>query len=59
MTDLGGRLVCFDPAEAIASAARLAAAVMEARDLAGAHDILMGAGVRTELELEREAAEPA
>jgi hypothetical protein len=56
LTADGGRLVCFDPAIAIGSAARLAAAVADAPDLAAAQAILTGLGVRTELDYEREAA---
>ncbi|MCW3003057.1 MAG: hypothetical protein JWQ20_2355 [Conexibacter sp.] len=56
LTADGGRLVCFDPAVAIASAARLAAAVAGAADLEAAQAILTGLGVRTELDFEREAA---
>ncbi len=55
MTTDGGRMVCFDPAAAMRSTAALAAAVIDAGDLAGAHEILADAGVRTELQLEREA----
>jgi hypothetical protein len=56
LTADGGRLVCFDPAVAIRSAARLAAAVAGATDLEAAQAILTGLGVRTELDFEREAA---
>ena len=56
LTPDGGRLICFDPAAALSTAARLAAAVTGARDLDDAHAILTARGVRTELELEREAA---
>jgi hypothetical protein len=45
----------FDPLAALRSAARLAAAVMDARDLDDANDILHGLGVRTELDYERDA----
>jgi hypothetical protein len=55
LTPLGALTFYFDPAAAIASAARLARAVREATDLADAHDRLAALGVRTELELEREA----
>jgi hypothetical protein len=56
LTADGGRLICFDPAVAIRSAARLAAAVADAPDLEAAQAILAGLGVRTELDYEREAA---
>jgi hypothetical protein len=56
LTADGGRLVCFDPLIAIASAARLALAVAGAADLEAAQAILTGLGVRTELDYEREAA---
>jgi hypothetical protein len=45
----------FDPVAALRSAARLAAAVTEARDLEHANEILHGLGVRTELDYERDA----
>ena len=48
--------VYFDVPAAIGSAARLAAAVREARSLEEANDVLHALGVRTELDLEREAA---
>jgi hypothetical protein len=56
LTADGGRLVCFDPLIAIASAARLAAAVADAPSLDAAQRILTGLGVRTELDYERDAA---
>jgi hypothetical protein len=63
LTADGGRLICFDPAAAIRSAARLAAAVADAPDLEAAQQILTGLGVRTELDYERamagEAAQPS
>jgi ribulose-5-phosphate 4-epimerase/fuculose-1-phosphate aldolase len=46
----------FDPAVAIASAARLAAAVLEADDLEHANELLRDLGVRSELDWEREQA---
>jgi hypothetical protein len=55
LTPLGALTFYFDPAAAVASAARLARAVREATDLEDAHDRLAALGVRTELELEREA----
>jgi hypothetical protein len=45
----------FDPLAALRSAARLAAAVMDARNLDDANEILHGLGVRTELDYERDA----
>lgn len=59
LTPDGGRLVCFDPATAIASAARMAAAVADAPDLEAAQRVLHGLGVRTELDYEREMARTA
>jgi len=56
LTPAGGRIAFFEPLTAIASAARLAAAVAEADDLAEADAILNARGVRTELRYEREAA---
>lgn len=56
LTPAGGRLICFDPAIAIASAARLAAAVAQAPSLEDAQRILTALGVRTELDYERDAA---
>lgn len=59
LTPDGGRLVCFDAAIAIRSAARLAHAVGGAPSLEGAQQILTALGVRTELDYEREAAAQA
>jgi hypothetical protein len=57
LTPEGGRVFFFDPEAALGSAARLAAAVRDARDLEHAHDILVGMGVaRTELGYERASA---
>lgn len=56
LTPDGGRIRCFDPVTAIGSAARLAAAVLDARDLEDAHDRLTARGIRTELAFERDAA---
>ena len=56
LTDAGGRLVFFDPAVAMRSAARLAAAVADAGSLADADERLAALGVRTELAYERELA---
>ena len=46
----------FDPAAAMGSAARLAAAVRDAGSLDEAQAVLDGLGVRTELAWERDAA---
>jgi hypothetical protein len=59
LTPDGARLICFDPAAAIGSAARLAAAVADAPDLEAAQRALTALGVRTELDYEREAAQPS
>jgi hypothetical protein len=58
LTPDGGRLICFDPTVALRSAARLAAAVADAPDLEAAQAVLTGLGVRTELDYERELAQP-
>jgi hypothetical protein len=59
LTPAGGRLICFDPQIAIASAARLAHAVSDATSLDDAQRILTTLGVRTELDYERDAAAAA
>jgi hypothetical protein len=56
LTAAGGRVAFFDPAVALRSAARLAAAVADAHSLADADARLTALGVRTELAYEREAA---
>ncbi len=56
LSPLGGRLLWFDPAAAMASAARLAAAVEHAASLQAAHDVLTARGIRTELAYELDAA---
>jgi len=56
LTAAGGLVHWFDPAVAIASAARLAAAVADAPDLMAADGVLAARGVRTELAYERDAA---
>ena len=56
LTPLGGRVAFFEPAVALATAARLAAAVQDAPDLVAADAILERMGVRTELAYERDAA---
>jgi hypothetical protein len=57
LTPLGGLLFLFDCAAAIASAARLAAAVREAPDIDGGEAILSAMGIRTELAYERQTAQ--
>jgi hypothetical protein len=59
LTPDGGRLICFDPAAALRSAARLAAAIAHAPDLEAAQATLTGLGVRTELDYERQMAQPS
>jgi hypothetical protein len=56
---LASETVFFEPATALRSAAPLAAAVVEARDLEGANGALRALGVRTELDYEREVARSA
>jgi hypothetical protein len=56
LTPAGGRVFFFDPHVALCSAARLAHAVRDARDLEHAQAILERMGVRTELTYERDAA---
>jgi hypothetical protein len=56
LTAEGGRVYFFDPEAALRSAARLARAIRDARDLHDADRILTGLGVRTELRYETEAA---
>jgi hypothetical protein len=55
LSPAGALTFYFDPLAALRSAARLAAAVMDARDLDDANEILHGLGVRTELDYERDA----
>jgi hypothetical protein len=56
LTPEGGRVFFFDPATAMASAARLARAVQATGSLAEADALLAGMGIRTELAYERDAA---
>jgi hypothetical protein len=56
LSPVGALTFFFDPGAAMASAARLAAAVRDAGSLEEAQEILFGLGVRTELAWEREAA---
>jgi hypothetical protein len=55
LSPVGALTFYFDPVAALRSAARLAAAVTDARDLDDANEILHGLGVRTELDYERDA----
>ena len=55
LSPVGALTFFFDPAAALASAARLAAAVGDARGLDHANEILNGLGVYTELDYERDA----
>jgi len=59
LTPEGGRIRCFDPVVAIATAARLAQTVADAGDLEDAHERLTALGIRTELAYERDAAAAA
>lgn len=56
LTELGGRLLWFEPQAAIAGPSRLAAAVTGAPSLLAAHATLTAMGVRTELAYELDAA---
>jgi hypothetical protein len=56
LSPIGALTIYLDPQIAVSSAARLAKAVMDAPGLEQANDVLHGLGVRTELDLEREAA---
>jgi hypothetical protein len=55
LSPVGALTFYFDPVAALGSAARLAAAVMDARDLEHGNEILHGLGVYTELDYERDA----
>ncbi|HEY4278740.1 MAG TPA: DUF1152 domain-containing protein [Conexibacter sp.] len=55
-TPAGALTFFFDPAATIASAARCAVAVLDATDMLDAQQILSAAGIRTELDYERDAA---
>jgi hypothetical protein len=59
LSPAGALTFYFDPVAAVRSAARLAAAVTNARDLEHANEILHGLGVRTELDYERDALHTA
>ena len=56
LSPVGALTFFFDPRAALRSAARLAAAVSDARDLEHGNEILHGLGVYTELDYERDAA---
>ena len=55
LSPAGALTFYFDPLAALRSAARLAAAVIDAPDLEAANEILHGLGVHTELDYERDA----
>jgi hypothetical protein len=55
LSPLGALTFYFDVPAAVGSAARLAAAVTDARDLDHANELLHGLGVHTELDYERDA----
>ena len=55
LSPIGALTFYFDVAKAIWSAARLAAAVIDAEDLDAANEILRARGIRTELDYERDA----
>jgi hypothetical protein len=55
LSPTGALTFYFDVAKAIWSAARLAATVVDARDLEHANELLRARGVRTELDYERDA----
>ena len=55
LSPVGALTFYFDVAKAIWSAARLAAAVIDAGDLEDANEILRARGIRTELDYERDA----
>jgi hypothetical protein len=56
LTELGGIVAWFDPLRAMATAARLAAVVRDARSLEEADALLESRGIRTELAYERDMA---
>jgi hypothetical protein len=56
LSPIGALTFYLDPEKAVNSAARLAKAVIDATSLEQANDILHALGVRSELDLEREAA---
>jgi hypothetical protein len=54
LSPLGATTIYFDADRAVAGVASLARTVIDSRDLNHAHELLSAAGVRTELEYERE-----
>jgi hypothetical protein len=56
LTELGGVVAWFEPLRAMATAARLAAVVRDARSLEEADALLEARGIRTELAYERDMA---
>jgi hypothetical protein len=56
LTELGGVVAWFEPLRAMATAARLAAVVRDARSLEEADALLESRGIRTELAYERDMA---
>jgi hypothetical protein len=56
LSPVGAGTVYVDPAAAVGSAARLAAAVRDCEDIEAGQAVLSGMGIRTELAYEREAA---
>jgi hypothetical protein len=56
LSPLGALTIYLDPRAAVGSAARLARAVIDAPSLEDANEALHAAGVRSELDLERESA---
>ena len=59
LTAAGGAIAFFEPAVALATASRLAAAVQDAPDLLAADAVLTQMGIRTELRYERTAGDAA
>jgi hypothetical protein len=57
LTPFGATTIYFDPERALESAAPLARAVIDARDLDEAQAVLSGLGVHTELDYERAASD--
>jgi hypothetical protein len=56
LSPVGAGTVYVDPSVAVASAARLAAAVSDCEDIESGQAVLSGMGIRTELAYERETA---
>ena len=56
LSEIGGRILWFEPAAALASTSRLAQAVRDAPDLEAAELILQRLGIRSELAFERDVA---